>query len=305
MKIKVIIASFAFMLMVGTANAYPEYGAGHTKPEHAKHDNVNPENAKHGKHNKLQTFDKLSEEQQKSWSALHDKLVNDSLKMQMELKAKRMEYRALKNNSEVKPLYLRELTERIVELEVELDKLNQEFIKQSKQEYNLDFSYLIRNYSGFHNGENCPMLRYNPHYVYNKMGIGGHGMFNPMPQMSPHFMNPHIMQNPMQNSKFMHEVPNQNLPVCNLPRDFAPMNKKHGDMHEKKMQCPKMPEKCDKPNHKMNDCKMSDCKMEKNGEQHKMHDQHSHGMNKQELPKNENLENEISQETMDTRPMAM
>ncbi len=159
MKLKAIITVFTILLFTSAASAFPGHGQ------------------KQGEASAQGVFSNLKPEQMEAWTKLHDDLIVNTEKFRNERKAKRMEYRALKGNNQVSPEYIRKLTERIVELEVTLDKMNDEFIEQSKKEFNLDFSSFMKNYSGYHQSHSCPMMqRKSPHNCMMMNKYNGHNM---------------------------------------------------------------------------------------------------------------------------------
>ncbi len=146
MKLQFFIASLAILLWSGTAQACPDFAEKH-----------------HSKMGMAKVFSEMEPEKKEAWTKLHDQLIKDAQKLKDELKAKKMEYRALKNNTQVSPFHIRELTERIVELERILEQMNDDFIKKSKNEFNLDFENFKPKHSDNHNPKDYQHKRPDDH----------------------------------------------------------------------------------------------------------------------------------------------
>jgi hypothetical protein len=141
MKIKNIIASLSIIsiMLAGTAFAAPN--------------DSTKEN---------QTLESLSPKQLEQWTELHDEHIQKTRPIRSELQAKRMELRALRNNTKVTPDYISELTEDIVKLQNRIEDMNKEFYEISEEKFDLVFS---RMQGG---NMNCPRS-------YGNCGYGGHG----------------------------------------------------------------------------------------------------------------------------------
>ena len=136
MKIKHLIASLTVIgiMISGTAFAMPDKA-----------------------NNPAQTFESLSSEQITQWTKLHEEHIKKTRPIRSELQAKYMELRALRNNAQVSPDYIRELTQDIVKLKNRTEDANEEFFQKSKEKFNLDFSSMMHGdngrYCGRRNGD--------------------------------------------------------------------------------------------------------------------------------------------------------
>ena len=108
-----------------------------------------PKNSK----DQTQTFESLTPKQVEQWTSLHNEHVKDTRPIRSELRAKRMELRALRNNAKVTPDYISDLTEEIVELENSMEDATKELLTISKEKFNLDFSRAHGNASYCYRGQ--------------------------------------------------------------------------------------------------------------------------------------------------------
>jgi len=155
MKIKNLIASFTFIgiIMAGVAFAVPSQAVEST-----------------------QTVEALTPKQIEQFTDMHEDHVKKTRSLRSDLQAKRMEFRALRNNAKVTPGYISDLTEEIVELQNDIEDMNEDFFKAAEKKFGLDFSSMrgAHRGMGMRNGMSCPRA-YGSQSYHSQHGYGNLG----------------------------------------------------------------------------------------------------------------------------------